>query len=166
MLRFSRLAKFFLAFALLSLVIVKNVPAAVNNLPDDARADLQKKRDFVILKKVSDIPAAGLAAFRASQDDHDAKMADPGKKFQVTDVVTDKNLPSRQLQFAALSKSYLLIHHARGGNALGYYYVLLKRSGADYKVIWVGEGERYSSYRKFLKGLKSNAIDDRHGYAY
>ena len=158
-------AKSILLFALLFILCGKTAPADVTRLPDNVRAALQKEH-FVTIKKVAQIPSAGLAAFQASQDDHDFKMADPGGRYQVTDVVKTPGLPSRQLQFAALSQDYLLIHHARGGIALGYYYVLLKKSGDSFKVIWVGEGVRYSSFHRFLKGLKTKAIDDRPGYAY
>lgn len=166
MIRCSAFVKFLLILVFLSVTWTADAPAAVNHLPDDVWADLQRKHDFVILKKVEDIPAAGLSAFRASQDGKDDRMAEPGGKFQSSDMVTDKNLPERQLEFAALSPMYLLIEHARGGYALGYYYVLMRKAGLKYKVIWVGEGARCSSYRKFLKGLKSGAIDDRAGYAY
>ena len=166
MFRFSGLAKTYLAFGLLSLAFHERAAAAITRLPADVQADLQRKHDFVILKKVSDIPPTGLAAFRASQDDHDYRMAEPGGKFQTPGNGPDAKLPPRQLEFAALSNSYLLIEHARGNYGLGYYFVLMRNAGHNYKVIWVGEGARCSSYRKFLKGLKSGAIDDRAGYAY
>lgn len=165
MYRLASLTHFFLGLVLSSIVAGGVASAEVNHLPADARIALQKEH-FVTIKKVSQIPSAGLDAFHAGQDDHDDKMAEPGGHFQVTDVVKNPPLPLRQLEFAALSPDYLLIHHAKGGNALGYYFVLLKKSGDNFVVIWVGEGSRYSSFRRFLKGLKANAIDDRAGYAY
>jgi hypothetical protein len=164
--RFSHLAKFSLTFVLLALAFGADANAGINHLSPDVQADLQRKHDFVILKKVADIPAAGLTTFRASQDGKDFRMAEPGEKFQSPSNGPDAKLPPRQLVFAALSNSYLLIEHARGDYALGYYFVLMRNAGHQYKVIWVGEGARCSSYRKFLKGLKSGAIDDRPGYAY
>jgi hypothetical protein len=163
--RLASLTHFFLGLVLFSIAGGDTAMAAVNRLPDDARTALLKEH-FVTIKKVSQIPSAGMAAFHAGQDDHDLNMADPGGHFQAPDSVKDHTLPLRQLQFAALSPDYLLISNARGGNGLGYYFVLLKKSGDSFKVVWVGEGSRYSSFRRFLRALKANAIDDREGYAY
>ena len=160
------LTKFFLGFVLLSILGCGLSSAEVLHLPTDALAALKKTHDFVIIKKVSLIPAAGLAAFRAGEDDHDDKMAEPKGRFQVGKDAANKDLPERQFQFAALSKDYLLIHHARGGAGLGYYYVLLKKSGETFSVIWVGEGIKYSTFKWFVRGLKTKWIDDRAGYAY
>lgn len=164
--RSGRLSKSFVGLALLFVLCGKIASAEVHLLPDDTRAVLIKGRDVTIVKKVSLIPPAALVAVRASQDDHAFKMADAKMPFQVTDTITDATLPSRQLQFAAISPDYVLIHYARGGIALGYYFLLLKKAGHNYKVVWRAEGPQCSSYHRFLRELKANTIDDRAGYLY
>jgi hypothetical protein len=42
-------------------------------------------------------------------------MADPGKRFEATDVVTDPALPRRRLVFAGVAQDRAFIHYEQGG---------------------------------------------------
>ncbi|MFN7977792.1 MAG: hypothetical protein U0P30_06620 [Vicinamibacterales bacterium] len=52
-------------------------------------------------------------------------IADPGEKFQVTDVITDPSLPIRRLSVAACSQDHCLVYYERGGIAHTWHAVLL-----------------------------------------
>jgi hypothetical protein len=137
--------------------------ANVTKLPDEARAALHGG-DFTVVKKVNQIPSGALQAIKDVGATNDFTMADFGKPFQKTDVVTDKNLPLRQLQFAAISKDYVLIHYAVGGYSLGYFFILLKKSGDKFVVTWTASGPQCSDLHQFLTKLKSDKIDDSSDY--
>jgi hypothetical protein len=59
---------------------------------------------------------------KVTRDDH-FELADPGKKFQETDVITTSGLPRRRLVFAGSCDGRCLIHYERGG--IGHSYMLL-----------------------------------------
>jgi hypothetical protein len=164
--RTAQLIHIFLSLALLVVFCGDIATAEATHLPADVRTALQNERDFTTVKRVDQIPSVALSAFHAAQDDKDYGMANPKGAYQKNATVTDPKLPLRQLQFAAISPDYVLIHFAKGGPAPAFYSVLLKKTGEKYAVIWVGEGDRLSRFHKFVKGLNGPHIDDRPGYAY
>ena len=64
-------------------------------------------------------------------------MANPGQKFQATDVVLDRTLPFRRLVFAGAQNDKWFVHYEEGGYAHGYYVVAFKvDSQGDAHFIW------------------------------
>src|SRR5690242_19040740 len=53
-------------------------------------------------------------------------IANPGRKYQVGDVVLDRTLPRRRLVFAGINEDKWLIHYERGGRGRGYDVVMFK----------------------------------------
>jgi len=58
-------------------------------------------------------------------------MADPGQKFQVTDVVLDRTLPFRRLVFAGTKDDIWFVHYEHGGIAHRYYVIAFKLTQHD-----------------------------------
>lgn len=102
------------AFALL-------LPAAARALPVSGRLSTADKahvlRDtFTVVKTVKQMPAPVQKALGLPAKDPLGGMTDPGKRFEVTDVVTGK-LPFRRLVFAAVNARYCLVYYELGGIA-------------------------------------------------
>jgi hypothetical protein len=77
--------------------------------------------DFVIIKDVNALPGPVLKAF-TEIDGARPVMANPGKKFEVTDVIIDASVPRERLIFAGVSGDKCFVHYERGG--IGHSYLL------------------------------------------
>jgi hypothetical protein len=78
---------------------------------------------FKVVSKTDGIPANIKQAFSKVTREAPFAMADPGKKFQVTDVVYDRSLPRRRLVFAGVQGDTWFVHYERGGLAHSYFVV-------------------------------------------
>ena len=76
--------------------------------------------DFTIEKTVANLPDNLKSAFAHLAKESDFKMANPGEKYQETDVV-EPGLPDRRLIFAGISKDRYFIHYEKGGWAHTIY---------------------------------------------
>jgi hypothetical protein len=70
--------------------------------------------DFKVIRKVADLPEGIVDDFTASGSAQIA-MADPGQRFQQTDVVVDETLPRCRLIFAGVLEGRAFVHYERGG---------------------------------------------------
>jgi hypothetical protein len=73
--------------------------------------------EFSIERKVDHLPKRLKTAFSALSGQRDFKMANPGEKYQDTDVIVEPGLPFRRLLFAGISKDKYFIHYEMGGYA-------------------------------------------------
>jgi hypothetical protein len=83
---------------------------------ETARAERQAflAGDYKILRTVSDLPG-GIQRLYTVKGESRIAMADPGKRFESTDVVTDPTLPSRRLIFAGVVQDRAFVHYEQGG---------------------------------------------------
>jgi mono/diheme cytochrome c family protein len=118
-------------------------------------------RDFSIEKEVSRLPDGLKSAFVSLAKMPDFKMANPGEKFQATDVI-EAGLPDRRLIFAGISKDRYFIHYEKGGVYHAFYEVVFDVS-PDGKVsfLWGGSGTRAAKDLAELRTLiSSKAFSD------
>ena len=47
-------------------------------------------------------------------------MANPGQRFEATDVIRDESLPRKRLIFAGISGNKCFVHYEQGGLGLSY----------------------------------------------
>lgn len=70
--------------------------------------------DYKILRSVGEFPES-LAKDYTAKGGSRIAMADPGQKFQETDVVVDTTLPWRRLIFAGINGDKAFVHYEEGG---------------------------------------------------
>lgn len=133
-------------------------------LPELARAALYREQDFGTVRKVDQIPEGVLAALRKFEG-VTIKIVDPGQPFQKKDLVQSDRYPCKQLQFAAVSKNYVLIHYATGDDDIQYYFILFKRSEKSFKFDWIGYGPRCKNISEFIECIRSNRLNPN-GHLY
>jgi len=80
-------------------------------------------------------------------------MANPGEKFNATDVIRDASVPRMRLIFAGISRNKCFVHYERGGIAHSYLIALFKLGPNEFKPLWRG----YCGASKNLADLRSNA---------
>ena len=94
--------------------------------------------DFTILREVKTLSRPVLEAF-TEQGGSRLLMANPGKAFEVTDVIGDSGLPRERLIFAGVLHDKCFVHYERGGYVHMYilaFYDIPSTSGM--KPLWRG----------------------------
>ena len=81
---------------------------------------------FKVVSTTEDIPANVKQAFSAITRESSFALANPGQKYQVTDVVVDRDLPFRCLVFAGVKGDKWFVHYERGGRGHTYYVLVLQ----------------------------------------
>lgn len=76
-------------------------------------------------------------------------IADPGERFQVTDVITEPSLPIRRMSVAGCSQDHCLVYYERGGIAHTWHAVLFH---------WTPDGTRVEAGGTAPAGIRS--LDD------
>lgn len=94
--------------------------------------------DYEILQTISDLPAGIRSLYTVKGGSHIA-MANPGERFEATDVITDPTLPRRRLIFAGVSQDRAFVHYEQGGIAHSYVIELFRLEPSQTAVgVWRG----------------------------
>jgi hypothetical protein len=94
--------------------------------------------DFTIVKDVKALPRPVINAFTEKGGSR-LLMANPGKRFEVGDVIVDSSVPRERLIFAGVLNDKCFVHYEQGGYAHSYILALFNvgsRSGM--KMLWRG----------------------------
>ena len=135
--------------------------AEVISLASDVRDYLFASASNVkIVRSTKYIPAAVMDACASIAFD-EFLLANPGEKFQATDVIIYPKLPWRRLLWAARLPNYYLLHYEHGGFAFHEHVVLVSYSDPkNAKVIWSGYSPPLKNYKEFLEALKAGKLSD------
>ena len=137
----------------------------VTKLGTEDRKALQNASRFHEVHTTRDLPPAVLALCDGGGD---GKLAEPGQKWNATDVIMDSSLPGKRLIWAAVGGEYYIVHYERGGIA-HTYHILVAKLGKDEarpKLVWCAMGGPFKDYRAFLSGLQNGRLDDRLDYPH
>ena len=156
----SNLRRSVIAVAIL--VLSTSAFAEVTTLPADVRERLFASAPSVKMSySTKDIPAAVMDACAKVAPDGEFLLANPGEKFQATDVIIYPKLPWRRLLWAARLPNYYLLHYEHGGFAFHEHVVLVSYSDPkNAKVIWSGYSPPLKDYKEFLEALKAGKLSD------
>jgi hypothetical protein len=96
---------------------------------------------FTQVTKTESMPASVKQAFARITGEPAFALANPGEKFQLTDVVVDRRLPSRRLVFAGVRGEEWFVHYEMGGIGHSYCVVLFRVDSQDrLAFVWGGAG--------------------------
>jgi hypothetical protein len=112
--------------------------------------------NFKIVDTVEQLPPSVKTAFAALTHQSQFEMADPGRDFQLTDVITHEGLPRRRLIFAGISDRDCFIHYEMGGYGHSFYVVVFSRASSGATFMW---GKALSKPARDLAELRSAAND-------
>jgi hypothetical protein len=94
--------------------------------------------DYEISRTVAELPA-GIRKLYTVKGGSRIAMADPGERFEATDVTSDSNLPGRRLIFAGVAQDRAFVHYEEGGIAHSYIVELFRLEPSGTAVgIWRG----------------------------
>src|SRR5438093_863216 len=148
-----------LAFAIPSLSY-----ADVTKLSAEDRKVLENPSRFHEVRSTGDLPTAVVALCTGDN----GRLADPGQKWNATDVITDPTLPGKRLIWAAVGGEYYVVYYERGGIAHTFHVLVatLTKNNAKPKLIWRAVGGPLKDYAAFLIALRNGKLDDRLDYAH
>jgi hypothetical protein len=96
---------------------------------------------LTIVASVEAIPPVVKQAFVEITGERSFALANPGQKYQVSDVVLEPELPSRRLAFAGVKDNEWFIHYERGGIGHEYDVIVFKvDEHHGTKFLWGGTG--------------------------
>lgn len=132
--------------------------------PDERQHILDDQ--FKVISTTEGIPPKIRKAFCEIARQQSFAMANPGEKYQVGDVIFDRNLPRRRLVFAGASDNKWFIHYERGGRGVTQLVVVFKLdSGGDAQLLWAGAGaNRARSLQELRKMVALNRFSDTDSY--
>jgi hypothetical protein len=104
-------------------------------LPDDLLSALRSANGFQVRHTIADIPPLVRAAF-AKATHQEFSMAEPGDKWQSTDVIIEPRLPWRRLTAVAASAKFCLVFYERGGIGKSNNVAVFRLSSRGAEPVW------------------------------
>ena len=112
-----------IAVGLWSAVVAGRQAAAPVLLPGALRAHVADER-FGIVTSIRGLPLGVRDGLQTLFGSRTLDIAEPGARFQVTDVIADTKLPTRRLVAAGCSTDHCLVYYERGGIAHTWHAAL------------------------------------------
>ena len=116
---------------------------------------------FTLLTSIEGMPTSLKRAFTEITGEKQFGLANPGQKYQITDVIDEPGLPFRRLVFAGVSgdgKKWFVLYECGG---IGHFYgVVMFRIEPEKRTqfLWGGVGSKRA---KDLPDLRKSIADDR-----
>jgi hypothetical protein len=132
------------------------------DLPTGYRSILQDSARFREIRFVTALPVEIVAL---CADPHD-RLADPGEKWQATDVIETPHLPRKRLIWAETDGVHYVVHYEMGGIGHSFHVMVatLIHGETKPKDVWFGAGGPFRNYSWFLDGLQNGEVDNRKDY--
>jgi len=105
-------------------------------LPDDLLSALRSANGFQVRHTIADISPLVRDAF-AKATHQEFSMAEPGDKWQSTDVIIEPGLPWRRLRAVAASANFCLVFYERGGIGKSNIVAVFRLSSRGAEPVWL-----------------------------
>jgi hypothetical protein len=148
-----------LSLCLIFLIALESLCVAeVTKLPAEHRKVLEDSSRFREELSKTNLPSSIVSLCA----DGGGRLAEPGKKWQASDVITDKSLPRNRLIWAAVAGEYYVVHYERGGFVHNYLVLVatLAKGETKPKIVWRGLGIPLRNYSEFLDALRKGKLMD------
>jgi hypothetical protein len=106
-------------------------------MPGALRAHVKDER-FQIVTSVRGLPLGVREELQTLFGSNTLDIAEPGGRFQVTDVIVDPKLPRRRLVAAGCSTDHCLVYYERGGIAHSWHVALFHWTPDMTRLEWGG----------------------------
>jgi hypothetical protein len=122
--------------------------------------------NFMILNSIDELPPSIKNAFATITGDKPFALANPGSKYQVTDVIDEPGLPHRRLIFAGVCKDRWFIHYEHGGIGVSYAVLVLNANlDSSVRFVWGGAGfHRAANMNDLRAAISSGKFADDHAF--
>ena len=149
---------------LLAVVIPSFCHADVTKLSAGHRKAFQDSSRFHEVYATANLPQPVVALCA----DDNGRLAEPGQKWEETDLITDSSLSRKRLIWAVTDGEHYVVHYERGGRGHSFHILVatFKKGDAKTRDIWRGVGGQLKDYSQFLDALQSGKLHDRLDYAH
>jgi len=132
--------------------------ADVTKLSAEHRKALQNSSRFHEIRATKNLPPAVVALCA----DESGRLAEPGQKWEITDVITDVTLPRKRLIWAVTDGEYYVVHYERGGRGHSFHMLVVAFTKGDAmpRDTWYGAGNQLKDYPAFIAALHKGELDD------
>jgi hypothetical protein len=132
----------------------------------DGRHHLLEDKLRVVIT-TEEIPSPVIAKFAELTKTKGVVFAQPGAKYQVTDVISEPGLPRRRLIFAALSDEFCVLTYERGGIGHSEHEVVFQLVRGGPALAWRAVlNDRPSSLKKLRDSVRKGEYIDNPDYAF
>ncbi|HLJ88365.1 MAG TPA: hypothetical protein VKZ53_16210 [Candidatus Angelobacter sp.] len=123
---------------------------------------------FTIVTSTQALPEPIQQAFAVITREPRFLLADPGQRYQVTDVILDPGLPFRRLVFAGVSGGKWFLHYEQGGIGHSYKVVVLSlQSEGQVEFLWGGLGfDQAKNLEDLRRLIAGNQFSDDTAYRW
>jgi len=104
-------------------------------LPEDLLSALRNANGFQVQHTIANIPPLVRAAF-AKATHQEFSMAEPGDKWQSTDVIIEPRLPWRRLTAVAVSTEFCIVFYESGGIGKSNHVAIFRLSSRAAEPVW------------------------------
>ncbi len=139
--------------------------------PSEIMKDLERPQITNINKSLATMPSALKDSLRRLFEQRVLSIADVGRPFRETDVITDAGtakLPARRLTLAFATPRFYYVYYRSGGYGTAGNLLVFGRKDAAYKFIWGGvefENEP-TSPDEIIKRVRRKSFDDSKHFAW
>ena len=141
--------------------------AGAEHLPADVRAALAQTNNFRSAGSVTAIPDSARVAFARAVRDPSFAMAEPGAKWQSTDVILEQGLPWRRLQAVAVSPEWLVLFYEHGGIGRSYHVCVFRVKADGAELVWRANRARtVVSLDELNRAIDSGDVRDDPKFAF
>src|SRR5579871_3505410 len=143
--------KHLIASLIIAIAIANVAKADVTHLTDEQRKILMSSTNSHDVHSTTNLPPVVIALCDAGPNG----LADPGKKWRATDVISDEKLPHKRLIWASVSGEFYVVHYERGGYTHSYHVFLARYNKDTDKatVLWRANGGPFKNSKVFLESL-------------
>lgn len=138
--------------------------AEITKLRPEDRKVIQDASRFHEVRATTNLPPSVVSLCA----DGRGKIAEPGQKWRVTDVITDDTLPRKRLIWAATDSDYYVVHYESGGIGHGYHVLVARflQGNTKAELVWHAVGKPLKDYRALLDAIEHNSLHDELEYAH
>ena len=149
----------------LALALIAATPAPAPSRLQAPKIVADELSHLVAVQSVAALPKGirdGSFTGTDGQGPHQWALAEPGAPFMAGDNITDPNLPTRQLVFAACDPALCVVHYRRGGSGEEDIVLALAPANGAWNVVWYAAGHPplrdLAALGALLSGKTANAF--------
>jgi hypothetical protein len=132
----------------------------------DAKRELME-REFKIVTKTKDIPEPVIVLLAALTKTKGKVLAEPGEKYQETDVVSEAGLPRRRLIFAGNGKGIYIVNYEMGGIGHSQHVIVVEFVPGQIALVWRAVlDRRVDNLTELRDSVRKGQYRDGSAYAF
>jgi hypothetical protein len=125
------------------------------------------ERHLRVVATTKEIPHPVLVLLTALTKTNGVVLAEPGAKYQETDLISESGLPSRRLIFAAFGKGVYVLNYERGGRGHSQHVAVFELVPGRVSLVWRAVLDKRANNLTELRALvRKGEYSDESSYSF